>query len=93
MASSLKFALITETSMRASWATSLVIFGPGTSTRHTGASPRDRSSSLITSFRRVSDGTSAPRRSTACAISALVSPDDIPGDCARTVPPAPRLGT
>ena len=44
--------------MRASPAGSLVISGPGTSTRQTGTSPRARSSSRITSLSCFSAGTS-----------------------------------
>src|SRR5215210_6734297 len=62
--------------MRASPAGSLSIFGPGTSTRQIGTSPRARSSSRITSFSCLRAGTSSWRCSTACLISVLVSPLD-----------------
>src|SRR5215217_7165860 len=75
-ASSLKWERETETSMRASPAGSFSTFGPGTSMRQIGTSPRARSSSRITSFSCLSAGTSAWRCSTACLIRVFVSPLD-----------------
>src|SRR5215217_7675060 len=75
-ASSLKWERETETSMRASPAGSFSTFGPGTSMRQIGTSPRARSSSRITSFSCLSAGSSSWRCSTACLMRVLVSPLD-----------------
>src|SRR5215210_1080848 len=75
-ASSLKCERETDTSIRASPAASFSIFGPGSSTRQIGASPRARSSSLITSLSCFSAGSSSWRCSIACAMRVLVSPLD-----------------
>src|SRR5215210_2960515 len=75
-ASSLKCERETETSIRASPAASFSIFGPGSSTRQIGTSPRARSSSLITSLSCRSAGSSSSRCSIACRMRVLVSPLD-----------------
>ena len=58
---------------RASVATSLVIFGPGSSTRNCWTSPRPRSTSVKTSFSGASAGTSSTTLAIARSICALVS--------------------
>src|SRR4051794_20484172 len=70
-------------SRRASAAGSFEIFGPGTSTRQVGMSPRAKSSRRITSFSCLSDGTSSPKRSSAWVIWAFVSAVDMSGDSCR----------
>src|SRR5829696_1032338 len=61
------------TSMRASAAGSFDTLGPGSSTRHTGASPRAWSSRRTTSLSGLRAGTSSWKRWTAPSMSVLVS--------------------
>ena len=56
---------------------SLVIFGPGTSTRKSWMSPRPRSSSSITSLSFCSAGTSFWKFAIPSSISAFVSAVDM----------------
>src|SRR3954453_14243972 len=75
-ASSLKCERGIDSRTFASEAMSLVIFGPGTSTRKSWTSPRPRSSSSNTSLSPASAGTSCWKSTMAFSTCALVSGDD-----------------
>jgi hypothetical protein len=76
-ASSLKCERGTERRTFASEAMSLVIFGPGTSTRNSWMSPRPRSSSSHTSFSLESAGTWRLKFSIPSSMRAFVSAVDM----------------